>query len=69
MWLRKMITASNTATVLMIQLCRKRSNCFVPGCMVALKSAPRKMLHSGAENKERFFCGFASSSVAICGHP
>src|SRR5665213_4301964 len=34
MWPRRINTASATATVLMIQLCRKRRSFLLPGCMM-----------------------------------
>src|ERR1017187_9077743 len=43
MWLRKTMTAINTATVLMIQLCRKRTAFFGGGFIakLAAQDAPR----------------------------
>src|SRR5665213_2567019 len=35
MWLLKMVTASSTATVLMIQLCKKRSSFFLSAGMIS----------------------------------
>lgn len=61
MWLRKTITATSTATVLMTQLCKKRTALEVCGF---ISNSEGKMRHARRKNKERIFCIEASAPDA-----
>src|ERR1039458_3312571 len=56
----KTMTATSTATVLMIQLCRKRRSFLEPGCMMWLKTTTASC-SSPAGKTRRDFGGFAAA--------